>query len=285
MKYTLIVGLLLLSAIAAWGEDPSWLPEDPLKGHRVFEDKSCSKCHSILGDQPGIGPDLGKDLVFGSFFDLAATMWNHSPRMSNVMRQNYIQRPEFLSEEFKELATFLYYLRYLGEPGNLTRGKRLLSEKGCLSCHALAGQGGDRAPDLEQMTVYASPLFLVQAMWNHGPEMETEMRSLELTRPRFEGREILDLGAYIRSLTREGRKESVYMTPGNPRQGELWNHGPEMWLRMSELGLPEPTFNGAEMADVIAYIFYVKFAGEPGYSRRCTASNVTYREEVVPVPT
>lgn len=307
LRFLLFLPLLLIAS-AAIGEGPPGLPEDPLKGRRVFEAKSCIKCHTIQADRPGVGPDLGKSLVLGSFLDLAADMWNHSPRMSDYMRQNYIQRPEFTAGEFQELATFLYYLRYLGEPGNLKQGKRLLSEKGCLNCHALAGQGGNRAADLEQMTVYASPLFLAQAMWNHGPEMEAEMRSLDLTRPRFAGSEIVDLGAYIRSLTREGRKESVYMTPGNPRQGELlfiekgcadchsvhgkgglvgpdlgitfkdcsvtemagimWNHGPEMWQWMSELGLPAPTFNGAEMADVIAYIFYVKFAGESGDSER-----------------
>lgn len=300
---------LLLLLVPFWtcrGGDLSGLPEDPLKGHRVFETKGCGKCHAIQADQPGIGPDLGKRLVFGSFLDLVAAMWNHSPRMSDFMRRNYIPRPEFSPEEFKELATFLYYLRYLGEPGDLKRGKELLKEKGCLNCHPVGGKGGGRAPDLDRLKTYASPLFLVQAMWNHGPAMEEEMHAMGLPRPLFEDQEIVNLAAYIRSLTAEGEKETVYMTPGNPRKGEwlfeekgcaechsiygkgglsapdlgkafedcsvtelagiMWNHGPEMWRRMSLLGVQAPTFKGSEMADVIAYIFYLKFAGESGDS-------------------
>lgn len=301
----LVWGALLLPGSKVWGESP-WLklPEDPLKGHRIFEAKGCNRCHTIQGDRPGLGPDLGKHLVFGSYLDFAALMWNHSPRMTEFMRRNYIQRPEFTAQEFEELATFLYYLRYLGEPGDLQHGQTLLNEKGCLKCHSVGGKGSHRAPGLDSMSVYASPLFLAQAMWNHGPAMEEEMRALGLPRPLFQGQEMVDLAMYIRSLTKKGEPEEVYLTPGNPRRGEqvfqekgcaechsvfgkgglvgpdlglvvkdwsvtelagiMWNHGPEMWRLISQMGLPAPTFNGQEMADVIAYIFYLKFAGEPG---------------------
>jgi len=125
-----------------------------------------------------------------------------------------------------------------------------------------------------------------------------------MPRPLFKDKEIVDLGAYIRSLTKAGEPGTVDLTPGNPRQGELlfrvkgcadchsifgkggligpdlgtaiedwsvtelagvmWNHGPEMWRRASKIGMPSPTFNGGEMANVIAYVFYLKFAGRPG---------------------
>lgn len=304
MQSVLLLGVLLLPALSAWGSDPDWLPEDPLKGHRVFEVKGCGNCHGIQGSHAGIAPDLGRRLVFGSFLDFAAVMWNHSPRMSDFMRQRLIPRPEFSPEEFRELATFLYYLRYLGEPGNLKRGEQLLSDKGCLKCHAVGHPGRNGAPDMEKLTTYASPLFLAQSMWNHGPAMEEEMHAMGLPRPLFEDSEIVDLAAYIRSLTKESERKPLYMTPGNPRQGErlfggkgcaechsvygkgglsapdlgqafedcsvtelagiMWNHGPEMWRQMSLQGVPAPTFNGTEMADLIAYVFYLKFAGEPG---------------------
>jgi hypothetical protein len=44
----------------------------------------------------------------------------------------------------------------------------------------------------------------------------------------------------------------------------MWNHGPEMWLEMKERGIERPDFNGEEMADVIAYLYFLKFVDQPG---------------------
>jgi len=310
MKYRLLPVLMFFtcSFTFAQSSDLSQLPEDPLRGHLVFESKGCSKCHQIQGTGQSMGPDLGRSLVIGSFLDFAATMWNHSPRMSSFMRRNYIQRPEFNADEVRDLATFLYYLRFLGEPGDLKHGKELLVEKGCLKCHTITEDGRNRAPNLAKLSTYASPLFLAQAMWNHGPAMEEEMRAMGLPRPQFKSNEIVDLGAYIRSLSKEADKAPIYLSPGNPRQGEkilhtkgciechsiygegglsapdlgesfkdcsvtefagiMWNHGSEMWERMSQMGKTAPIFTGREMADLMAYIYYLKFAGEPGTPER-----------------
>jgi mono/diheme cytochrome c family protein len=203
-----------------------------------------------------------------------------------------------------ELIAYLYYLQYLGEPGNPLEGEKLFPEKGCIKCHSVGGKGGTIGPKLDEMKRYASPLYMAQAMWNHGPEMEVRMKELGIRRPRFEGREIVDLIAYIQKVSAGAPEEKVYMLPGNPTEGErlfvskgcidchsvrgngasigpdlgkvelyrsvteivgiMWNHGPEMWQEMEKRGINRPRFSGEEMADIIAYLYFLKFVDEPG---------------------
>jgi len=42
-------------------------------------------------------------------------------------------------------------------PGNAARGKQLVAEKGCLACHLIRGEGGDRGPDLSAIGSQRSP--------------------------------------------------------------------------------------------------------------------------------
>ncbi|MFQ5752862.1 MAG: c-type cytochrome, partial [bacterium] len=136
------------------------LPENPLKGRFVFEQKGCSSCHSIEGESGKIGPDLGQNKYYGSFLQLAGIMWNHAPDMLRRMRELELPYPEFSRTEMIELIAFLYYLRYLGEPGDLYRGKILVKEKKCLMCHSIGGKGGNSAPAFDKLGKYISPLYM-----------------------------------------------------------------------------------------------------------------------------
>jgi cytochrome c2 len=44
----------------------------------------------------------------------------------------------------------------------------------------------------------------------------------------------------------------------------LWNHGLVMWSQMKELNIPVSTFEGQEMADLIAYIHFLSYAAGQG---------------------
>lgn len=44
----------------------------------------------------------------------------------------------------------------------------------------------------------------------------------------------------------------------------MWNHGPEMWKRMSEEKLEYPSIDRQEMSHLFAYLFTAQFAAEPG---------------------
>jgi len=302
---------LLVLLVAACGLLP-WttqaqefmVPENPLKGRFVFEQKGCSTCHAIKGDGGDIGPDLGQKKFYGSFLELAGMMLNYAPEMLHRMRELDLPYPEFSRTEMMELTAYLYYLRYLGEPGNLYRGKKLVKEKNCLACHSIAGKGGTQAPAFDKLGKYISPLYMAQALWNHGPDMEKQIRKMGLKRPKFEKNEMVDLSAYIREASKGENTERVYMAPGNPRRGReifkqkgcmtchgmtvagkdvgpdlaerewnysvteiaglMWNHGAAMAEVMQEQQIRWPEFTGKEMADLIAYLYFLRFTDKPG---------------------
>ncbi len=275
------------------------LPEHPLQGRIVFEEKGCIECHSIQGYGGDEGPDLSQDLYFGSFPHLAATIWNHTPEMDRKFRQLGVDRPHLSEEEFLNLTGFIYYLKYLGQPGSVSRGKRLVASKGCAGCHDGAGAV---APDFARIDQNASPLYMVQSMWNHGPEMEAEMADRDVVFPTLSGTDIEDIAAYIRMVAVQ--PSDIGMSPGSPVRGaelfaeercadchstnggegrlgpdlsefdmqrsvteiagSMWNHSPLMAEYMRDEGIEWPMFEGKDMADVISYLYFLGFEGHPG---------------------
>lgn len=300
---SLVVVMLFFLPVFSGAQELT-IPKNPLKGRFVFEQKGCITCHSIEGESGKIGPDLATNKYYGSFLELASIMWNHAPDMLRRMRELELPYPEFTRTEMAELIAYLYYLRYLGEPGDLYRGKMLVKEKQCLLCHSIAGKGGDRAPAFDKLAKYISPLYMARALWNHGPEMEKQIKKMGLERPMFEKGDIVDLSAYIREASKGTEREQVFSSPGNPQRGRLvfgekgclnchavngdgkdigpnlkelewdfsvteiaglmWNHGSEMWELMQEQEMSWPRFAGNEMADIIAYLYFLKFTDDPG---------------------
>ena len=286
---------------------PDAIPEEPLKGRELFLSKGCVKCHAVRGEGGRIGPDLGKGFFARSLTQMAALMWNHAPVMRVKTRELKLSWPNFKEKEMGELVAYLYYLNYFDEPGNPEEGRRLVREKECLTCHTIGGRGGKIGPNLDKMKVYASPIFMAQAMWNHGPLMVKKMAELGISSPSFQGHEMVDLLAYIRAASETRVKEQIYMAPGNPRRGEelfrskgcvtchgvagkggigpalgarrlrgtvsqiaavMWQHGPGMWKKMQEMKVLYPRLEGSEMADLIAYLYFVGFFDEPGDAGR-----------------
>lgn len=197
----------------------TFLPEDPTRGARLFASKGCAKCHALKGDGGKSGPDLGKIDLGDSQMDLASKLTNHIPSMVQGMERAKLIRPTLTGDEITDISAYLYLLRFFDEPGNATRGKYLFAEKGCNSCHPLSGKGKEGAPGLDQFPQNISPIFLSQAIWNHGPDMIARMVKLGMKWPEFTGTETMDLLEYVRANAR-GPKEVAYVTPGNPRQGK-----------------------------------------------------------------
>lgn len=50
--------------------------------------------------------------------------------------------------------------------------------------------------------------------------------------------------------------------------GALWNHGPQMWAKMKELGVPFPRMTDREMADLLSYLYYARIVGHGGDANR-----------------
>ncbi|HTO97846.1 MAG TPA: c-type cytochrome [Myxococcales bacterium] len=309
---------ILLAAAAAAGSAPasgglfSLLPDNPLQGSRLFADKGCLECHSVQSTGGRVGPDLGRGRTSRPLLEIAGVMWNHSPRMEHAFRERHIARPKFDAKEMAGLLAFLYSLGSFDEPGDAVVGARVFRDKQCSRCHSVGGIGGQVGPALDRFAAYASPVYLTSALWNSGKRMSARMKEMNVERPVFEGKDIVDLLAFIR---REGGGlERVYAQPGNPRNGErlfvekrcsgchainaqggrqgpdlgrqlrgtlmqvagaMWNHGPGMWTRMSQRGVEVPKLTPEEAGDLTSYLYFLQFIDQPGNPQR---GLLVYRE-------
>ena len=269
---------------------------DIKEGWKVFNQKRCSQCHSIWGEGGKGGPDLGTlPDAYVSQSQLAALMWNHGPEMWGRMIARKIPHLKIDKREMSDLFAFLYFIRYMDEPGSPQRGKQLMEAKLCNRCHTVK-EGAQR--DLSRWGMYVNPILWAQMMWNHAPQMEQEMKKKGIARVDFKGNEMVDLIAYIRNTNPEA--ERVYLSPGDPRSGEklfnqrgcvqchapegaldlsrkkdfprtlaqlagiMWNHSYAMWKKMEEKGVPRPSLSPQEIADVVAFLFATRYFDEPG---------------------
>lgn len=280
------------------------IPDNPLSGRIVFEKKGCIDCHSIDVLLAKTGPDLGRKKVFSSFYDLGSRLWNHAPRM--VVQTDFLKKEwsTVSIDELNKLISYLFFLRYLGEPGDAARGKKLLKSNTCLNCHRIGKEGAIRGTSLDQLTEYASPLYMAQVIWNHWPRMKKEMTARGIKPPTFGDKDITDISAYLREYSRGQFAKRRYMSPGNPKAGAklfeekgcikchspepthsskgtrlnkmklhrsvtaiaaaMWNHGDimEKLIQIEKISWPE--FKGSEMADLIAFLYFYDYYGQPG---------------------
>jgi cytochrome c551/c552 len=280
------VFFLSVSAVGA-----QQLPNNPLSGREVLEKEGCMNCHAVNGAGGTIGPDFGKQIFLGNDFDLLSKMWNHSQKMLLAMATTKTERPQFTGQEFREMGDFLYFVKYLGQPGNSSRGKKIFSDKRCIVCHSV-GKVVPGKIALDSMIIYVSPIQLAQAMWNHSTQMQSRGKIKGLKFPAFSDDEFADLTAYIRQVSSLKTGEKIYSYPGNPILGEqlfkekgcyychvekpigpkldqistqqsvtaiagiMWNHSTKMANAVKTMGKPFPSFTGDQMADVISYLYF-----------------------------
>jgi cytochrome c551/c552 len=308
---SLSVGLLLAGATpVVWAQPATVVGQNAAAGARVFDTNGCAKCHAIEGSGGKVGPDLGRTARVHSFYDLAASMWNHLPRMSERMRQLGVPKGKLSADEARDLAGFLYALGYFDRPGSADKGRQIFAAKGCAGCHGGAGPG----PSVDGLKQFNSPLFAAAAMWNHGPQMAEAMKAKGITRPTFTAVELRDLMAYLspKSATPSG---SFYALPGNPESGRtlfaqkqcvechavgatggsvgpsltdkgvrrtpiefaasIWNKAPAMTAAMASRNVTIPRLSPEEMTDLVAYLYasgYLAGAGSPNRGWQILAS-------------
>jgi len=149
---------------------------------------------------------------------------------------------------------------------------------------------------------------MIQAMWNHGPEMQERMKALGIPRLVLQGTDMADILAFLR---KEGRREgspSRDLVPGDPKEGWklftikgcirchavqgqggrvgpdlsrrrlpqtptslaalLWNHSARMREEMPRLGVPAPALRGTEVSDLVAYLYFIGFFDPPADQKR-----------------
>ena len=171
-------------------------------------------------------------------------------------------------------------------PGDPLQGSRLFTGKGCLRCHAVHGVGGTTGPDLGRRVLNRPLLEIAGVMWNHAPAMEHVFQEKRVPRPTFEPGEMASLLSFLyylgsldppgdgavgaRLFSQKGCEicHSLGGKGGNlaPRldtygqytsplflTAALWNRGKPMADAMRNRNIPRPTFQGTEIADLLAY--------------------------------
>jgi mono/diheme cytochrome c family protein len=176
----------------------------PAQGNAVFRAKGCAKCHGESAAGGELGPALRQRAA--SLPQLVTAMWNHAPRMYEAMNRAKLAYPSLSYDETGQLVAYLYLTGYSDEPGDPQRGKELFVTKQCARCHTSDGNAGG-APGVQQLAAADSPITWTQALWNHGSAMESSMRRVGISWPRFQANELRDLYAYARQAGGRSRSE------------------------------------------------------------------------------
>jgi mono/diheme cytochrome c family protein len=282
---------------------PGW---GMVAGWDVFAKKDCGKCHAVRGAGGTTGPDLAR-VKNESFFEIGAAIWNHLPKMGERMREMRIERARLTPRDASNLIAFIFTAQYTDQAGDASNGEKLFQSKGCVTCHAVGGKGGNVGPALDTIKRANSPVIVAAAMWNHGPKMVEAMKAKGIMRPTLEGKELLDIIAYVQSVAKD-TGETAQVVPGTPERGRklfaekkcaechavgsmgakvgpdlgkpghqgsltefaarMWTHEPAMAARMKQRGLAMPTLNGQEMADILAYLYVSRYFEQPGSAER-----------------
>lgn len=295
--FLLCCGLAMAPPLGA--QTGSAIPGDPIAGGRIFVARQCVRCHSIWGNGGTLGPDFALVGAGRSLQQLAGMFWNHTPRMIETVRARGIDWPTLTESELADVISYIYYVKLFDEPGDPVLGERWFLEKQCVQCHAVGGVGGAVGPPLDAYARYIAPIALAQGMWNHGPSMQARQAAEGIPMPTFIGREMADVQAYIRRMSSLRDRDVVLLQPPNPNvgrelfsgkgcvrchgqagegtrygpnllkatqqlrvseiAGQLWNHSAKMAAAMRDRGITFPQFRGTEMADVIAFLYYLRF--------------------------
>ena len=188
------------------------------------------------------------------------------------------------------LALSLPALAQVEIPGSARRGERLFGDKGCITCHAIDGVGGNLAPDLGRRPSRTySPDLIASAMWNHGPAMWKAIAEAGATSPVFTSFEAADLYSYFYSRLyfsmpgHGGRGRAVFLGQGcgnchdhEARDGSLkvgppvvtwarvrdpivwaermWNHSGRVRDAVLEAHMDWPELSDQQMVDLLVYL-------------------------------
>jgi mono/diheme cytochrome c family protein len=266
-------------------------------GARLFTSKQCATCHQVGGRGGSVGPRLDAFKLYGSPITLAAAMWNHGPAMAAAMEKKGVARPTFQGSELLDLIAYInrasatpltgpFYVL----PGRASEGRRLLVDKRCLECHSASGKG-EGAMNLADREAHKSVTEFAAAMWNKLPKMTTEMKARNVAFISLKPEEMADIVAFlysVRYFAQAGDPRNgvilatykgclgchgLYGEPGKPASdltrstaigtppgslSALWNHSFIADPRPPDRQVPWPSFTGAEMADLMAYLRTLK---------------------------
>jgi len=264
------------------------------------------RCHSIGESGGRKAPSLASVGMGRNLYELCASLWSHWSRMNAMLLSEKQQRNILTAGEFRDIIAYLYYLNYNSETGDATLGQGVFLKKGCSQCHAIEPLQGANKPGrpVYEMGHFQAPVNLAVAVWNHGTSMFQTISKERTLWPEFQDKKVAHLVAFIRSRNAVPR-ESDMVLPGDPARGQalldakscaschklgvkagpgpdfaasgtaaslsslmasLWNHYPKMSKAMSSSGVRYSKIEKDEMADILAYIYWLKATGVGGNS-------------------
>ncbi|MDH3495634.1 MAG: cytochrome c [Gemmatimonadota bacterium] len=184
----------LVSVAHTQRADPTYiLPGNAEHGATVFSEKNCVSCHPVRGRGGTLGPDLA-GRPQRSLAEFAAALWNKAPRMVATMRAQGVPVPRLETAEMADVVAYLAAQRYLAGGGSASRGPDRLREAGCLSCHALRGNGARLATDLTPGIRNRPHAAVIAALWNHVALPDTLVRRRW---PVLSAGQVADIAAYF----------------------------------------------------------------------------------------
>lgn len=300
----LAVWLGVVGVPAAPAQTAATFAGNPIAGRQIFVERGCVSCHSIWGNGGSLGPDLALVGAGRSLQQLAGLFWNHTPRMIESVRLEGLQWPQFSETDLANIISYIYYVKLFDEPGDPEAGERAFREKMCYSCHVVGGVGNAVGSALDDYANHIAPIHLAAGMWNSGPAMRDAQSGRGIGSPVFDGHELTDIQAFIRRNSRLRDREIVFLQPPDPNSGRdlfrskgcsrchgpmgrgtsvgpdlrasterlhvseiagrLWNHSYQMAASMRSMGVPFPRFKADDLADVISFLYYLRFYDSGG---------------------
>ena len=157
-------------------------------GEALFQSKGCGGCHA---GRLALAPRLkGRTLA-----DIAVQMWNHASHMAP-------DPAPLTPEEMRELTSYLWAEEFFTDSGSVSTGGRVFKNKSCATCHS---DGASGAPRLPRPGGAFTSATMISVLWRHAPHMQEQMKVRGVPWPRFKGREMADLIAYLNSGDRRHR--------------------------------------------------------------------------------
>jgi mono/diheme cytochrome c family protein len=146
------------------------------EGKQLFESKGCANCHTGA-------LSLDERLKNKTLTNVAAAMWNHSPRMTGNV-------PAINPNEMRQIVVDIWARQFFEAAGDRAKGQKVYESK-CASCHASGG-----AP---KIPTDQTAVTMISNLWLHGPTMLAQIRKSGGTWPTLTPEDMTNLVAYFDS--------------------------------------------------------------------------------------